>query len=591
MLEHDRTRPPTQGAGPGAVALIQTTEVDSTGAIRGGVDVEVAEAIRRRFIAGERLTPEENDILVAYVDSFTDAEWSEKTVAESEAAKPLAQREFETAIRAWWDQHNAWLRDGCPEGGDPGPQPVEPPGLYPPPKTPLEIAVEADERMKKWGMEPYHVKEHVRCREANAIKMAAVQAAMDRPPVRRVEPLEAMILDRVQRLRVDAEARRRLRAEQEGPATPLDVSLGVELALRAEQAQPWRVEGLMPAEGATLLSAQRKTGKTTLALNLIRSLLTSEPFLGAFEVEPPEGRVALLNYEVAGPQIGRWAAEAGVPLDRLVVANLRGRRNPLGHDDDRAALAQELLDLGVEVLIVDPFANAFTGEDQNNAGHVAAFLHSLDRFAREEVGATDLVLVNHAGWQGDRSRGSSALEDWPDAIVRLTMDNHGTRYLSAMGRDVDVPEGRLDFDPKTRRLTLDRTTNAWSAAYQARTTELVEAIVAVATEVPGLGVRDLQDMLTARGVKFAKADLQPAIAIGASAGRLEQRTEARGKKALYATSETASNSDRPDRPGTVPGTVPTVPVPLGTGRSTDIRDAECPEASNNQATGGTEPGA
>ena len=61
------------------------------------------------------------------------------------------------------------------------------------------------------------------------------------------------------------------------------------------------------------------------------------------------------------------------------------------------------------------------------------------------------------GHQHERSRGDSRLQDWPDAIWRLNREdpNNPTsaRYFSAVGRDVSVPEGRLSYDPTTRRLT------------------------------------------------------------------------------------------------------------------------------------------
>ena len=382
----------------------------------------------------------------------------------------------------------------------------------------------------------------------------------------------AMTQLELKRLRARDAANRAFKRELEGPPQPLDVTSGTELAMRALEAPRWRVDGLMVAEGSTLISAVRKSGKTTLALNLVRSLLTGEPFLGEFAVTPVTGTVAVLNFEVSGPQLGRWAAEAGVPLDRLVVANLRGRRNPLSHDDDRAALALELRTRGVETLIVDPFANAYTEESQNDAGQVARFLHLLSEFARQAVGARDLVLVNHAGWQGDRSRGSSALEDWPDAIVRLTMDAYGARYLSALGRDVDVPEGRLEFDPETRRLTLDRSANKWSVELNTRRDELVDAIVAVVSEVPGVGTRALQDELTSRAVKFAKTAVQPAVDTAVATGRVVRRVEG-SKKALYPPAAPSVPSV-PQCPAGVPGTVPSVPPLIGAGDGRSLRDVE-----------------
>lgn len=381
---------------------------------------------------------------------------------------------------------------------------------------------------------------------------------------------EALVKIELDRLRAREAAKKAYRRELEGDYAPLDVSTGTQLAARALEAPRWRVEGLMPAEGSTLITAQRKTGKTTLALNLARCLMTGEPFLGHFPVNPIAGRVGLLNYEVSGPQLGRWAAESGVPLDRLVVANLRARRNPLGHDRDRSELAETFAAQSVEVVICDPFANAFDGDNQNDAGQVARFLHSLGEFARREVGATDLVLTNHAGWDASRTRGSSALEDWPDSLVKLTMDNYGARYLSALGRDVDVPEGRLHFDPETRTLRLDRTANRVMEEQSKRHDELIGYVVEVVSEHPGAGTREVQSALSARGVLGRKELLRPAIDAAVARGLLEVRQEANRKRAHYPASPAETASDMagvpvspsvPACPQRTPAQVS--PVPIG----------------------------
>src|SRR5687768_13005377 len=62
-------------------------------------------------------------------------------------------------------------------------------------------------------------------------------------------------------------------------------------------------------------------------------------------------------------------------------------------------------------------------QSQNDPGEVGAWLIGLDQFTRTEVGALDLVLATHAGWNGERTRGSSALEDWADSIITMTRDD------------------------------------------------------------------------------------------------------------------------------------------------------------------------
>ena len=267
---------------------------------------------------------------------------------------------------------------------------------------------------------------------------------------------DQVIADRVRRRLLDDEARIEHRRATEPPAPPFDAGTLADILARPED-PPMRFDGLIPWESSTLIVAMRKTGKTTLLLNYARAILTGEPLLGQFEGIPldPDAKVAFLNYEVSGAMLGRWAHDVGVPTDRLYLVNLRGRRNPLGHPDDRAELAAQLRAQNVQSVIVDPFGRAYTGDSQNDNGEVQAFLVDLDMFVRTEVGATDLVLATHAGWDGERSRGASALEDWGDTIITLTRDKDDDtkRFMKANGRDVDIEEDELFMDPITRILS------------------------------------------------------------------------------------------------------------------------------------------
>ncbi|MGG5258794.1 AAA family ATPase [Phycicoccus avicenniae] len=279
---------------------------------------------------------------------------------------------------------------------------------------------------------------------------------------------------------------------ESNPGDFADVATLGDLLARPDE-PPMRVDGLIPSDASTLVVAQRKTGKTTLVLNLVRCLLTGEKFLGTFETRPVAGRVAVLNYEVSAAQLARWASGHGVDEDRLVIANVRGRRNPLDDPQDRDALAKTFRALGVESVIVDPFGRAFSGKSQNDSGEVGSWLLSLDRFVRSEVGAVDLVLTAHAGWNGERTRGASALEDWADAIVTMTRDDAtDARYLRAVGRDIDVAEDRLAFDQTTRTLSLSGFGSRKAATATKRLSELAVLVVRAAREEPGASVADLE---------------------------------------------------------------------------------------------------
>ncbi|MCL2594442.1 MAG: AAA family ATPase, partial [Promicromonosporaceae bacterium] len=300
---------------------------------------------------------------------------------------------------------------------------------------------------------------------------------------------EAAVLHELARMRVIAEAKRRFTQEEAGPPPEFDAGTLAEMMARPPE-PPYRVKGLIPSDGATLVTAQFKTGKTTWLLNLARSLITGEPFLGRFEVEriKDTSKVALLNFEVNWATLYRWAVKIGVPIDRLFIVNLRGQTNPFAHRDHRLALAARLRKEGVESLLVDPFGKAYPSTDQNSAGEVGAWLARLDTFTRTEVGARDLVLTTHAGWNGERVRGSTALVDWGDSLVTLTRGtsaNDETRYMSALGRDVEMAEDALRFDPITMRLELTGEGSKSKATAEQRAEEAMPLVLAYIKDNPG----------------------------------------------------------------------------------------------------------
>jgi hypothetical protein len=115
----------------------------------------------------------------------------------------------------------------------------------------------------------------------------------------------------------------------------------------------------------------------------------------------------------------------------------------------------------------------------------------------KEAETADAVLVTHLGHTGERARGDSRFRDWPDVEWRLVRqdDQPGSpRFLSAYGRDVDVPESQLAYDPQTRRLTLlggSRNDLKFMAA--------LDAVVSLLEGSPGLTRRNLTAALMEQG--------------------------------------------------------------------------------------------
>ena len=365
------------------------------------------------------------------------------------------------------------------------------------------------------------------------------------------EVYEKDVARALHRLRVEREARLRLGREGVDPAPPFDTGLLSEILARPQEPQ-WRIQDLMPADGSMLVVAQRKTGKTTLMLNAARSMLTGEPFLNKFPCRVATGTVAILNYEVSGSQLAKWAQHVGVPQKQLVLANLRGRRNPLVYDEDRQQLAALLREHGVECLIVDPFGQAFGGKSQNDAGEVGAFLAGLDTFARSEVGARDVILTAHAGWNGARTRGSSALEGWADSVLTMTFgaDNQ-SRYLRALGRDVGIDEDRISFDPETRLMAMTGGGSRKQAGRISKAETLVRPVCDIVRGNPGVSTGDLVDAVRALrhdgvvAIAFQDQDVRQAVNAAVAQGVLRREELGPGKPTKHYVVDPVQ--DRPTR--------------------------------------------
>ncbi|MGO1544382.1 MAG: AAA family ATPase [Gulosibacter sp.] len=331
------------------------------------------------------------------------------------------------------------------------------------------------------------------------------------------EPLdqfEKYVQLELQRMRVRDEAKERRQAElaaiEAEAMPPFDAgTLGEILARPDEPAH--LVDGLVLWAAFTLVVAQRKTGKTTFCLNLARSLISGTDFLGRFKVRmlAPNERVALLNYEVSGKLVASWAERIGIPEDRLVIVNLRGRRNPFMHKNDLEQLAAYLRELNVVTVMGDPFSRMFTGDNANDAGQVTSFISAFDTWARSEVGARDVVMTAHAGWEGERARNSSALEDAPDSIITLTTgartgDPKG-RYLRALGRDVEVDEDRMHFDEMTLHMTLSGLGSRQETGDSLAIERLVPDVVQYVTDNPGCSQNAVCEGVDGKAERIRKA--------------------------------------------------------------------------------------
>jgi hypothetical protein len=186
---------------------------------------------------------------------------------------------------------------------------------------------------------------------------------------------DSLVAKEAVKIRVREAARALVDASNRPPAEPFDAGTLGEILARSPQPKA-RIADLVPWDAGTLITAQRKVGKTTFVGNLCRSLIGGGSFLGCFEVRPVDGEIAMLNFEMPALQLAKWFGSMRIPHDRLYLINLRARANPLATKEDRAGLAALLRARGTETIIYDPFGRAYTGKAKTTRARSALGLPS-----------------------------------------------------------------------------------------------------------------------------------------------------------------------------------------------------------------------
>ncbi|HSS26056.1 MAG TPA: AAA family ATPase [Mycobacterium sp.] len=312
-----------------------------------------------------------------------------------------------------------------------------------------------------------------------------------------VDAFENAVASKAYLLRIQREAKRRLDDEDNPPVEPPPLEFLDDVLAEPETPIAYRIDAVAPAGSRVILSAQWKAGKTTIVGNLIRALVDVVPFLGRFAVNTPARRVVLIDDELSRQMNREWLRDQHIANTHAVMrCSLRGKVASFDLLDDRCQQwwEQRLVELGCDYLILDCLRPVLDALGLDESRDVGKFLVAFDRLL-DEAEIPDAAIVHHMGHTGERARGDSRLEDWPDAIWRMFRENpddpNSARFFSAFGRDVNVAEGRLGYDPNTRHLTYaggSRKDSKAEAAYLA-------VIRLLADSDDPLGVRAIQEQL------------------------------------------------------------------------------------------------
>ncbi len=280
------------------------------------------------------------------------------------------------------------------------------------------------------------------------------------------------VLDVVENMDIVRDAKQYIDDRDKPPFEEPNPQSGSDFLAQSDTPVGYKIADLWPEGSNVLFAAPAKFGKSTMMMNMIRSLLTGDAFLGYFDCEPvPEGEsLLLIDFEMNPDRVRDQLRGQGLRsltdqvLDRLRVECLRGKIKKFDITDDDAV--QYWVDYcqehNVTTLILDPLAPllGFLNVAENENSEINRFFQQLDEL-KEKAGIKDMIVVHHCGHMADyRPRGASRFNDWPDALwgAKLSDPNdpaNCTRTFHARGRDVGDEmggPGEIKQDPNNPKM-------------------------------------------------------------------------------------------------------------------------------------------
>jgi hypothetical protein len=195
----------------------------------------------------------------------------------------------------------------------------------------------------------------------------------------------------------------------------------------------WLLPGILP-EGQTWLYGEPGSGKTFLALDWAATVAASGLNVVYFVGEGVTGfarRVAAWR-RAHGRDLTTFYAVPQAPhlLDREAVATLK----------------QTVNELSPALVVIDTFARASVGGDENSAKDVGLAIDALDMLWREHQASS--LVIHHSNKYGGSERGSSAIRGAADATWEVQPGINGDKTIGGQAfcrkmKDAEPPPPML----------------------------------------------------------------------------------------------------------------------------------------------------
>jgi hypothetical protein len=213
------------------------------------------------------------------------------------------------------------------------------------------------------------------------------------------------------------------------------------IAMEVDGYDGFLIEGVVDASVTTILG-DSFLGKTYMALDIARSLLTGEPFLGRKIVKQVDGISFLCTdpggkYDLAGR-----VRDAGLDNKRIMATSFYAPRDLDGWQDAIKAFRNH----GVGAVVIDNTTDL--ADDANGPREVKAVTDGLRLWCDNGLSVINIHHLNKGGPYGRSGLGSVIWRKWTRAELTLTGNPaKPARKLVALPNNAPATDFSLMFDP------------------------------------------------------------------------------------------------------------------------------------------------
>jgi len=230
----------------------------------------------------------------------------------------------------------------------------------------------------------------------------------------------------------------------------------------------WLVEDIWPMGRSVHLHAQRKTGKSLLALWMAANIaIGRNPFTG--ESQEPK-KVGYYDHEMTEDDLLERVQDMGFTPETL--KNLNYYLHPpvpaLDTPEGGKALLENAIAHDEQVIVIDTMARVTEGDENSNDTYIRFYRYTG---APLKASGISLLRLDHEGHEGGRSRGASAKADDVDVVWQLRTVENGLQFIRKAARISWVPESvtvKMNVEP----LAFTRTKGSWPEGTKDKADEL-----------------------------------------------------------------------------------------------------------------------